>query len=312
MEGTRFRAGVELTGRVMRYAEVDLGPRGASVPARLTRLGACDFDFDVAEAILDVAGPTHLDTVATAIREIFDGSEADKLFVAVHPWNATAFFSPVSESAPPVARLEQFRQEAAMLADATSGRPVRVHPTPVRIETLPDGSRHHWHHVLHLPQSIHARLAHLAKPFGGGKEGGHEFVSATGSAAAVAARLDRTPEDEDPAFALSVGTYGDRTEFALSRGDTWHYGHHVEANVLTDGAYFAGAMLNRLGVAASSIKRLFLYGDAAEPSQASTLSGWLGVDPEPLNPLRVFGLAPSGADPFALAAYTPSVGALLR
>lgn len=310
MDGTRFRAGVELTGRVMRYAELDLG--GHAERPRLLRLGACDFDFDVAEAILDVSGPTHLDTVATAIREIFDGSESDRLFVAVHPWNATAFFSPVREGTTPVERLEQFKQEAAMLADASTARPVRVRATPVRIETLPDGSRHRWHHILRLPESIHARLAHLAKPFGSGREGGHEFADATGTAASIAARLTQTAEDDAPTFSLSVGVYGERTEFALSHGDTWHYGHYVEANVLVDGAYFAAALLDRLGVAPSQIKRLFLYGDAVEPGMASGLSGWLGVDAEPLNPLRVFGLAPAESDPFALAAYAPCIGALLR
>lgn len=311
MDGTRFRAGIELTGRVMRYAEVDLGARGADASPRLTRLGACDFDFDVGEAILNVSGPTHLDTVATAIREIFDGSEADRLFVAVHPWDATAFFSPVSAEAPPVARLEQFRQEAAMLADVTVARPVRVNATPVRIAPMPDGSRYHWHHVLHLSQSIHARLAHLAKPFAR-RDGGYEFVAATGSAAAITARLAPVPDDGEPSFALAVGVYGNRTEFALSQGETWYYGHYVEADAGTDGAYFAGAMLDRLGLAASQIRRLFVYGDAAEPAPAAGLSAWLGVEAEPLNPLRVFGLAPPDANPFALAAYTPCVGALLR
>ena len=310
MEGSRFRAGVELDGQVMRYAEIELGGRGTAGP-RLLRLGACDFDFDVAEAILDLSGPTHLDTVATAVREIFEGSASDRLVVGVHPWNATAFFSPVLEGAPPVARLEQFRQEAALLADVTASRPVRVRPTPVRIEAHPDGNRYHWHHVLHMPESVHARLEHLAKPFRTSREGGHAFVDATGAAAAIAARVVTMPEDEEPPFALSVGVYSDRTEFALSQGDTWHYGHHVEADVRVDGVYFAGAMLGRLGLAPSEIGHLFVYG-AVEADTASTLSDWLGVEAQPLDPLKVFGLTPTDADPYGLAAYVPCVGALLR
>ena len=311
MDGSRFRAGIELSGRVMRYAEVELGGRGTAGPS-LLRLGACDFDFDVAEAILNLSGPTHLDTVATAVREIFEGSASDRLVVGTHPWDATAFFSPVLEGAPPVARLEQFRQEAAMLADASVSRPVRVRPTPVRIEARADGSRYHWHHVLHLPESVHARLAHLAKPFRTSREGGHAFVDATGAAAAIAARIVPTPDDAEPSFALAVGVYGERTEFSVSRGDTWYYGHHAEADVRFDGVYFAGAVLDRLGLGPSAIEHFFVYGDAVAADTAASLGDWLGLEPQPLNPLQVFGLAPAQADPFALAAYVPCVGALLR
>lgn len=312
MDGTRFRAGIELHGRVMRYAEVDLGARGAGAPPRLLRLGACDFDFDVAEALFDLAGPTHLDTVATAVREIFGGSKAEALFVAVHPWHATSFFSPIPEGTAPASRLEQLKQEAAMLADAAVTRPVRVRATPVRIEAGPDGRRSHWHHVLRLPESIHARLAHVAQPLGGdGHEGTHEFVDATAAAAAVMARLHAPTEEDDP-FALALGAYGDRTEFVLCRGTTWYHGHYADVPASTDGAYFSAALLDRFGVAPQRVRRLYLYGDAAEPAMAEVVGDFLGRAVEPLNPLSAFRVAPPDADPLALAAYAPCLGALLR
>ena len=44
----RARAGIDIYGTVLRYAEVEQrGPR-----YRLLRLGSCDFDFDIAEAVL--------------------------------------------------------------------------------------------------------------------------------------------------------------------------------------------------------------------------------------------------------------------
>lgn len=313
MDGIRFRAGIELYGRVMRYAEVELGARGdGEAPPRLLRLGACDFDFDVSEALLDLSGPTHLDTVATAVREIFAKSRAESLRVALHPWRCTSFFSPIPEGTVPADRLEQLKQEAAMLSDAAVGRPVRVQATSVRIEALPDGRRSHWHHVLRLPEAVHARLAHVAKPFGGeSRDGGYEVVDTTGAAAAIAARLAHPPEADDTAFSLAVGVYDDRTEFTLTRGETWYHGHHAEAGV-HDAAYFGAALLDRLGIAPRRVRRLFLYGDAAEPGMVAPLSAFLDVDAEPLNPLRLFRLAPSEASPYALAAYAPCVGALLR
>ncbi len=299
------RAGIELHGRVMRYAEVALDG-GA---ARLLRLGACDFDFAVADALLALAGPGHLDTVSTAVREIFDGSETRQLHVAVHPWNSTSFFAPLPEAMPPAERFEQLRQEAAMLSDASVARPVRVKTTPVRIETLPDGRRAHWHHVLRFSEAVHARLAHVAGSLGDeARTVTHTMADTTEAAAAVLARLQ---PDADAPFALAVGTYGERTEVALCRGATWHAGHYAEADVQDDGPYFVAALLDRLGVSTAEIGRLFLYGEPADAEAAAGLEVLFGLEAEPLNPLHTLSAARSGADALALVAYVPVLGALL-
>lgn len=311
MDGSRIRAGVELHDRVMRYAEIDLGD-GADAEVRLLRLGACDFDFVAADTLLALTGTSHLDTVATAVREIFDGSEATTLHVAVHPWNSTSFFSPLPEGMPPAERFEQLRQEAAMLSDASIARPVRVKTTPVRIETLAEGRRIHWHHVLRFSESVHARLGHIAGSMAEGKgKVKHEVVDTTSAAAAVIAR-SRPEDGEDDSFSLAVGVYDGRTEMALCRGETWHFGHYAEADVQNDGAYFVAVLLDRLGVAPGEIGRLFLYGGAKTTEAVAGLEALLGLEAEPLNPLHALRLARSGADDLALAAYVPVLGALLR
>ncbi len=325
----RVRAGIELAGRTLRYAEVDVGARsGEGARPRLLRLGACDFEFDVAEAILDLAGPTHLDTVATAVRQIFERSRVDLLRVAVHPWHATSFFAPLPEAMPTAEKFEQLRQEAAMLADAQVARPVRVAATPLRVEVLPGGRRAHWHHVLRLSESVHARIAHVAKPLGDAEESDpfargvpHEFVDAAGAAATVAIRL-RPPAEreaeverpEDVPFALSLGYYGDRIEYALSRGEAWHFGHWAEAGdpLHRDSAYFAAALLDRLGVAPASVGRLYVYGASPEPEALEGIEALLGVEARALNPLDLFPRSPGEVDPPALAAFAPCVGAALR
>lgn len=316
MDGPIARAGIEIYGRVMRYAEIELSPRGANGEAptrRLVRLGACDFDFDVADALLTLVGPTHLDTITTAVREIFEGSKAPVLRAVVHPWNSTSFFSPLPAGMPPSERFEQLRQEAAMLSDASVARPVRVKATPVRIEMQPDGRETHWHHVLRLPDGIHARVEHVARDFSAAAEEGarpHEFVDATGAAAAVVAHLVRGRDGDS--FALALGVYGDRMEYALCQGSTWHFGHHAEAGALEDGAYFGAALLDQLGVSPSSVDRLFLYGDDVDSEAVSGVEDLIGIDAEALNPLGVFRDVRSGTDPYALSAYAPVIGALLR
>ena len=315
MGGSDSRAGIEVYGRAMRYAEVQGAARGAGA-LQLVRLGACDFEFDVAEALLGLSGPTHLDTIATAVREIFAGSAARSLVVAVHPWNCTSFFSPLPAGMPPSARFEQLRQEAAMLSDATVARPVRVKAQPVRIETLADGQRAHWHHVLRLSDSVHARLDHVTTPPDEHESAwAHEFVDATAAAAAVVGRRfemeHEDSADEDP-FALAIGVYGARCEVALCHGATWHFGYHAEAGALEDGAYFVAALLDRLGVGLDAVEQLFLYGDSADEDAIEGVEDLLGLRAQPLNPLDVFRPARSGADPLTLASYTPVIGALLR
>lgn len=322
MDRSRHRAAIELHGRVMRYAEVDLGEQGPGLaPApRLVRLGACDFEFDVADAVLDLSGPTHLDTVARAVGEIFDGSQAQTLHVAVPPWRAASFFAPLPEGMSPTERFEQLRQEAALLSDASVSRPVRIRATPVRIEALADGSEVYWHHVLRLSEGVHARLAHVAARLGGqsgeaGPEAKHEAEDVVGAAAAVVALLTPAAEEgpaEDEPFTLVMGVYGAHTAFALVRGRAWYFGHHVEAAEADARAYFAAALLDRLGLAPEQVTRFFLFGDGVQPEDAAGVEALLGREAVPLDPLRLFGLGRPGADLLVLSAFAPCVGAALR
>jgi hypothetical protein len=318
MDGPEPRAGVEIHGRALRYAEVS----GRGAATELVRLGACDFDFDVAEALLGPASPPHLDTVATAVREIFAESAAESLAVVLHPWDCTSFFSPLPAGMPPSERFEQLRQEAAMLSDSTVARPLRVKATPVRVEDLGDGRAAHWHHVLRLPDSVHARIDHVVKWRGEAEREAqrawpHDFAGTVAAAAAVVGRRPEMDEEGDP-FALAVGVYGARCEVAVCRGTTWYFGHHTEtaalegAGLFGDGAYFVAALLDRLGVEALSVEHLYLYGEDADSASIEGVEDLLGLQARPLNPLEAFRPARSGADPLSLASYAPVIGALLR
>jgi len=321
---TRVRAGVELSGKALRYAEVDLGPRGfaaerlgAEAGPRLLRMGACDFDFDAAAAILDPSGPAHLDTIATAVKEIFASSRAERLCVAVHPWHATSFFAPLAAGMSAADRFEQLRQEAAMLADARQPRPVRVTATPVRTETTPAGIAYHWHHVLRLPEAVHARMDHVAHRIGEGVP--HSFVDSAGAAAAVASALrpgeERQDQMNDPdavPFSLAVGVFDSCVEFALTRGETWFHSAWAEAAEMSDSAYFGAALLDRLNVPRDQVRRLYLYGEAADSALVAGLEDLLAIEAQPLNPLAMFKRVYNAAEPLSLASFAPCVGAALR
>lgn len=310
--GGRVQAGIELVGRSLRYAEAELG-----ASPRLLRMGVCDFEFDVDAAVLEVAGPAYLDTVATALREIFAGSQATRLQVAVHPWHATSFFAPLPVGMAATGKFEQLRQEAAMLADSRVARPVRVTASPVRMESLSDGRRFHWHHVLGLAESVHARAAHLAKRVG--KRGEHEFVDAAGAVAGVVARLrsasDRVTEVENPGavlYTLAFGLYGNRVEVSVCRGAAWHFSHWVEVTEAADAAYFTVALLDRIGVPADRVGSLFLYGDAAGRELLSGVEDLLEKEARPLDAFPLFRRDQNQTDPMALAAFAPCIGAALK
>lgn len=314
----RVRIGLEVAGRTLRYAEVDLGPRPDPYapqrlsldpppppPTRLLRLGACDFEFDVAEALLDPAGPTHLDTVGAALHEVFAESRAGRLHVAVHPWHATSFFAPLPEGMPAAERLEQLRQEAAMLADARAVRSVRVTATAVRKERLRDGRRVLWHHVLRVPEAVHARADHLAERLGSGAEAA--IVDAPGTVAALVARHDEAARN----VALALGAYGARFEVAVVARGAWRFAHWAETTSADDAAYFVAALLRQLRLPLQRVGCLLTYGEAEGHPAVEGVERLLDRPAQPVDPLAPFPRARRPAEPTTLAAFAPCVAAAL-
>jgi hypothetical protein len=312
----RIRAGIEVAGNTLRYAEVEVPPvtEGHTRP-RLLRMGACDFDIDVAEAILDPSGTASIDTVTRALSDIFQDSSAEHLSLAVHGWLGTSFFAPLPADASASAKFEQLQQEAALLADADTARPLQVTATPVRVEVRQDGREYHWHHVLRLAEAVQARTAYLARCVG--PTVSHRFVDSAAAVAEVASRLLRGTEGDggpsaDTAYGLAVGVYGDRIELSVLRGGSWFFGHWIPAAEVADTKYFGAALLQRLGIAPTTVTRLFVYGHPEDHAAAAGIEALVNRKARPLDPLGVFAAARSQADPLVLSAFAPCVGAALR
>jgi hypothetical protein len=304
-------AAVSLAGRALRYAEVERAGRRRG----LRRLGTCDFDFAVDEAVLGLSGPSYLETVSEALREVFHDTAARTLLVAVHPPTLPGFFSPLPEALGAPQRYEQLRQEAALLADVSMTQPVRIRAVPVRTEALTvAGHRapYRWHHVLHVPEAVHARLTLLAKALGAGT---YDLVDSTHAAAAVAAALDAPAATAiDPArpVTLVLGAYAGHVELAAVRDGQWVHGHHGPSGAPEDAAYFAAAFLGCIGVAPAEVGRFRLYGEGADPARYGLLAELLDAEPALLDPLAAYGRTPPGVPLAVLAAYVPCLGATLR
>jgi hypothetical protein len=312
----QIRAGIEVAGNTLRYAEVEVAPvTDAPSRPRLIRMGACDFDIDVAEAILDPSGKASIETVARALSDIFQDSSAEHLSLAVHGWLGTSFFAPLPADASAAVKFEQLQQEAALLADADTARPLQVTAIPVRVEVRQDGREYHWHHVLRLAEDVQARAAHLARCIG--PTVSHRFVDSAAAVAEVASRLIRGSAGDggataDNAYGLAIGAYGDRIEISVLRDRSWFFGHWIPAAEAADTKYFGAALLQRLGIAPTAVSRLYVYGHPEDHIAAAGIEALVNLKALPLDPLGVFAAARSQADPLVLSAFAPCVGAALR
>ncbi|WP_412070114.1 hypothetical protein [Rubrivirga sp. IMCC43871] len=278
-----------LSGRALRYAEVAPGPDGP----RLRRLGAADFTLDVEAAVFETGDPEALQAVAEALAAGFGGAPLETLVVAAHPTATTSFFSRLPAALSDDARDGQLRQETALLADLAPTQAVRVRSRAVRTE-----GAHEWHHVVHVDEPVHDRLAALALAVGAS---GYDLADTTRAAASAAG---------GPGVALVVGAFATHTEVAVAVDGVFRFGSHGPSTAAADTAYFALAALQQAGVEPGDVARFLAYGDDARDERLDLAAEFVGRERTWLDPFALFARRPE-ADPAELAAFGPVVGAAL-
>ena len=305
---------VGLQGPTLRYAEVAAG-RGVGA---LRRLGSVQFDDDAERALLGDGATDTFGLIERAVRDVFGVAEGEpalgRLVVAAHPSHTISFATPLPQALSPESRHAHLTQEAGLLADLSADQRARIEAVPTVTQDLARDPAlapepHRWYHVLHVDEAVHARLTLLARVLG---TDAVSLVDSTRAAAAVVAATD-APEAEGTQGRqiLAIGLYGTHTEVALVRDGVWAHGHHGTGTAPEDTAYFGLAALDRLGVDARALSRLFVYGDDARPERSDLLAQMLDLSPEPLDALSIFGRRPTGADAATLAAFAPVLGAAL-
>lgn len=294
------RAVVGPVGRSIHYAEAD---RPEGVGPRLQRLGTCDFDVDIESAVFGDGDPADLDTVATALREVFGEGTSRTLVVVAPPTRTTSFFTPLPAELAPAAAGEHLRQEASLLADVAPTQPVRVRAVPIRIEAVEGGARR-WFHVVHVPEPVHARLGLLAQALGAT---GYDLIDSTRAGAlAVLARVGA-----GPGLYAAVGAHPAHTEVAVVRDGAFLFGHVTVDATPADTAYFAFAALQRVGVGFADLDGLYAYGSGLGGGRLDELAAFAGHAPAPLDVLDRFGRRPEGVPAETLAAFAPVLGGAL-
>ena len=292
------RAGISVDGSTLRYAEVEhYGPHG-----RLLRLGSCDFDFEVLDVLLRGGAPDRLETVGEALGDVFAGSVASEMVVALPPTACCSFFSPLPSGLPEAERQRRLRREAAVLMGRTSAAPFHLRSDPLYEEARGAG-RLRWFHALALPQAIRARFDGLLR---GLPPKRYRFSPNGQGAAAVAARAGAA------GLAVTIGWYPTHAEYGLVEDGAWRFGFHTATASPADVAYFAVALLGRAGRTSDEVQRVYAYGVDVEEGRFETLERVFGQAPQRLNPLEVVELD-GGAPPasFKAEAYAPCIGVAL-
>lgn len=301
-------AGIDIYGDTVRYAEVQSQGEGVY---RLRRLGSCDFAFDVADELLHGDDTQHTDVLTNALRDVFAGTEATTLRIALHPTDAYAFFTLVGEATSDAQRQEQMAQEAALLAEVSSPDTLHVTSEAVRTDTLSDGRSVEWMHVLALPTPVQERLAAAVRPLPHER---HEWLLTTQGTARVAewmAAREEAPSEATP-YTLVIGRYANHAEYVVLQNGSWHFGHHAVTRSPADCAYYGVALLERLDIPFDAVGRVRVYGEDVASADLAPLESVVGTEPAPLDPLPVVGLTPADLqNDIRPEMYVPCVGVTL-
>lgn len=303
------QAGIELDGTVLRYAEVE----HYATNYRLLRLGSCDFDFDVAEQLLHASESEHLETIATALGDVFRGSLARQFNIVLHPPACHSFFAPVLTGHTEDKLEAHLLHEAELLTASNTSEALQVTTTSLYTQRLSAERELEWFHVLVLQEAVQARFARIAEKL---PYPHYRLNLSTGAAAAVVGRIEHktlppTHRTDQP-YTLAIGQYDSHFEYTLCHNGQWRHSHHTRSGTALDAAYFATRFLKHLRVPHHEIGRIFVYGKRNSLDDFAPYADLFGCAAERLNPILAVDLDPASLDDsFAAESYVPCIGSAL-
>jgi len=297
------RAGIDIYGRVMRYAEVE--QYGARY--RLLRLGSCDFEFAIGDELFGSRDPEHLATIIEAIRDVFQGSVARELCLAIHPPRGISYFSMAPPDATELVKRAQFEREAKLLTDPTSGD-LSLTSELAHAETLPDGDVVEWHQILALPAIVYSSLRTIVRDLS--ISAAYPMSSMHGIANALnRLHLKEALCPDDRPLVLAVGYYPTHFEYTVVRHGEWTFCHYTNPGDEADSVYFTLALLRQLGLHPNKVGRIFIYGIVSDIEDFAAMETIFDIVPEKLDAIPIVDLdASSLSSGFDFESYAPCIG----
>ena len=158
----RTQIGIEVSGESLRYAEVTF----TGEDWHLTRLGSCNFSFDVADAILDRSfDATRAGEVRQALEEALGGTHDAQLRLALHPNQGFSFFVPVEAQLSDYERAQTFLKEARTIVGPHQS-PLHFVPQPLFVEEFSDSKAVVWYQINVLYKEVYARFGEVVRGLG--------------------------------------------------------------------------------------------------------------------------------------------------
>ncbi len=293
-------AGVEFTGSVMRYSEVER----LESTCRLLRLGNCEFEFDVASVVYSGSQPEHIKTVQSALKDVFQGTEATRFRFVLPSQALTRFTSVVPEGADEDAQMEHIAFETRILSsDIDSGD---VFPTLMSsLDSEDDLS----FSVSLIESDVTENLRIIGSAF---PEIPFEHVPSS-DAAFLAFRHVAHRYEYPKGTYLLAGAYGRNTDFVLIKDGAPLAHTSIVTPHHSDAAYHSLLLLSRFGLSYSDLKQVFVYGEYAESTLVSSLETAVGEIVTIFNPSAIVDLDENRfEDDFPIQAFVPCMGAAIQ
>ncbi len=303
--GALVRAGVDLYESTLRYAEVE---RNGS-DYKLLKLGSCEFDFNMAQSLMQGAEPSHLETLNEALNDVFSESIASELHVVFHPSNCFSFFTPLYVGLTEDERKWRLQEGATLLTSSDPPLPLHLTADVVRTETLDNGRVVEWFHVLGVDERVHNQLNKILSGLPHSHFRFNLSTRGTANAIETMAKKDGLSSDDEAPYSLAIGYYKTHIEYVLCQDYNWYFSHYTDTSTPTDSVYFALSLLRRLNIERSDVGQLFIYGEDIDAEVFSVLQEIFKNTPEVLNPMEVVSLDRKGPGVhFTAEAYAPCIG----
>lgn len=306
-------AGLELSGRVLRYTEIEqTGPT-----VRLLRLGNCDFEFDAEADLFSAEPPSRLDILTDALADVFENSTATVFRFAVPPSHLTSFSALVPVESDSTVRSDLIASEASVLGVPMDGD---LFPSPGSAAGR-SGVRMH---VARAPRIIRDRVVDLCdgipSPTGTSKDvqedarsrtGGSRHVGLVPSSSAVR-HLHVHLNGDSGGTVLLVGCYPGSTEYTVLDGGEAALEWTDDMHHPVDRLYFCLDVLDRASVTVPAVAAVHLYGPNADDEVRDVLTPVFGGRVGRLDPCPAVNVSPDQFDAdFRFESYAACIGAAL-
>lgn len=297
-------AALHIQGPTIRYAHVVR--EGDACDLRLLEEQA--FAFDVTRALWEENRSDDLEHVAETSRRVFSDLDVAVLRVVLNPLDVFSFFTPIPAGLSDRGQRRYVTSQTALVTGARSPNTLNLSLQPVR-PAKDDAIE--WVHVLALPQAAAERMDALTNSLPV-----QDVARMTSSEAAAwvvghAEVSSPFPAETEATYSLAIGQYGTHTEYSLTREGTWHHAHAAqEARSPANRIYYAAGFLNRVGVGAQAVDRLFVYGP--EAGTDGPFEAVFDCQPESLNPFEGLRRVPDRfEEQQETGGYVPCIGGAL-